>query len=64
MRNKRCPTCGFIIPELNELCNIPYNIPCSEYHIRCVRCGWPVAKNMMDKDSICGICKEEYKGKK
>jgi hypothetical protein len=53
-----------MIPELNELCNIPYNIPCSEYHIRCVRCGWPVAKNMMDKDSICGICKEEYKGKK
>lgn len=51
MRNKICPTCQLPIPkEQNE-------IACSEFHVRCVRCGWPVAKKLMDEDGICSICK-------
>ena len=54
--NKICPTCTFPIPkkEVSE-------IPCSEYHVRCVRCGWPVAKNYIEDDEVCDLCKGKKK---
>ena len=58
--HKICETCELPIPNKSTQIN-PFMIVCSKYHIRCIRCGWPVAKNMMDEDEICSICK---RGKK
>lgn len=49
-RNKICPTCHLPIPS------VEVNIECSEHHIKCLRCGWPVAKNLIGKDGICYTC--------
>ena len=54
--HKICETCELPIPNINNKID-PFNIPCSIYHVRCLRCGWPVAKNMMDEDEICQICR-------
>jgi len=51
--NEKCKTCHLPVP-INE---DPLKIPCSEYHIRCVRCLWPVAKERMPEDSVCDLCK-------
>ena len=53
MRHKLCPTCQLPIPDKRN------EIPCSEYHIRCARCDWPVAKSIMDEDGICSTCKRK-----
>lgn len=54
MKGKKCDTCNLPIPDGRFE---PLSIACSEYHIRCVRCNWPVAKSIMDEDMICGLCK-------
>lgn len=51
-KNKICPTCELPIPTEKQMV-----ITCSEYHVRCIRCNWPVAKTMMNKDGICDMCK-------
>ena len=53
MKNERCETCH--LPIEKEIEGI--NVPCSEYHVRCVRCGWPVAKSRMGDAEICDLCK-------
>lgn len=54
-RRKICDTCGWPIPEVRKF--DPNSIPCSNSHIRCLRCGWPVAKGYIDEDEICDLCK-------
>ena len=57
MKSRICETCHLPIPEEQ------HSVPCSEHHIRCIRCGWPVAKygvrkqRMIDEDGICNLCK-------
>lgn len=51
---QRCDKCDLPIPDKRA---DPHTIPCSEYHIRCLRCGWPVAKSVMDEDEVCKLCK-------
>jgi len=53
---KLCETCGLPIPDLTKKID-PFTIPCSILHVRCLRCGWPVAKNLIDEDEICDTCK-------
>jgi hypothetical protein len=50
---ERCDKCNLPIPKDEN----PFSIPCSEYHIRCPRCGWPVAKNIMGEEKICPTCR-------
>jgi hypothetical protein len=56
--NEKCKTCHLPVP-INE---DPLKIPCSEYHIRCVRCLWPVAKNgpngrsLIVESGVCELC--------
>ena len=61
--NKVCECCGLAVPNLEGFI-IAANIPCSDLHIRCVRCKWPVAKSKMDEDGICETCKGKYRTKK
>lgn len=58
MRTELCKTCH--LPVEKDIEGI--NIPCSEYHIRCMRCGWPVAKSRMDNTEICDLCSSRGKG--
>lgn len=54
MPHERCKTCNLPIPTEKVS---PFSIPCSEGHIRCLRCGWPVAKEMIEVDEVCDICR-------
>lgn len=51
---KKCETCGLPVP-LGKF--DPMVISCSKFHVRCIRCNWPVAWNFMDEDSVCDLCK-------
>jgi len=55
MKIERCKECG--LPVEKDIEGI--QIPCSEYHVRCIRCGWPVAINMVGEEKICRICKRK-----
>jgi hypothetical protein len=52
-----CEKCGLPVPSKEN------EIPCSEYHVRCVRCMWPIAKklpnggSLLDENGICNICR-------
>lgn len=50
-----CTTCGFPIPELMDV-EAGQLVPCSESHIRCVRCQWPVAKDHITDTGLCVMC--------
>lgn len=52
-RTEKCKECGLPVEKDIE----GLQVPCSEYHIRCIRCGWPVAMSRMGEDKICDICK-------
>jgi hypothetical protein len=54
-----CDKCELPIPNIEKI--DPFTVPCSIYHIRCLRCGWPVAKSIMDEDEICRICRRGNK---
>lgn len=58
-KHKTCPTCNFIVPD--NLWFDPIVIPCSKYHVRCLRCRWPVAYNFIGPDSICDTCHGQRK---
>jgi len=52
-----CEACGFRIPdeldaEQGQL------VPCSEFHVRCVRCYWPVERTHLSPDGLCVVCME------
>jgi hypothetical protein len=51
-RNKICPACR--LPMASD----EVNISCSEHHIKCIRCGWPVAKKMIGENGICFTCRD------
>lgn len=55
---KICETCGLPVPDLSKRID-PFNIPCSDLHIRCIRCGWPFAKAIADEDipDVCRQCR-------
>jgi hypothetical protein len=61
--NRICDSCGLPIPKVENII-LATSIPCSEFHIRCVRCQWPVPKYSMDEDNICDMCKGKYRTKK
>lgn len=52
---KTCETCGFRIPDARDV-EQGELVPCSVYHVRCVRCQWPVAKDHVTPDGLCVIC--------
>lgn len=53
-----CEKCQLPIPSIAKGQIDPWGVPCSIYHIRCIRCGWPVAKNLIEKDEeLCISCK-------
>ena len=46
-----CPHCQRPYPsDMNVL-----DIPCTPYHMRCVRCSYPTALNVL-KDGLCEKC--------
>ena len=57
---ERCETCGLAVPDISKRIN-PFNVSCSKDHIRCIRCGWPVANIMIDEDEVCELCKGKKK---
>lgn len=50
-----CESCGHRIPDQHDT-EIGAMIPCSEFHVRCVRCAWPVAKTHIAPDGLCVMC--------
>ena len=50
-----CPTCGFRIPDARDV-EQGELVPCSTYHVRCVRCQWPVEQSHVSPDGLCVIC--------
>lgn len=54
--HRSCQTCGLPVPGPTTRRD-PFTVPCSIYHIRCLRCGWPVAKCFMEEDEVCITCK-------
>lgn len=53
-----CPTCHFAIPDDATVTNGTY-VPCSDDHVRCVRCQWPVAKDHLLLNGLCVLCVPE-----
>lgn len=53
-----CESCGFRIPQELDVAQA-LSIPCSPYHVRCVRCQWPVAKTLISEDGLCVTCMHE-----
>lgn len=58
-KDKTCPTCHLRIPLDDR--ELALSITISEYHVRCERCQWPVAKKIMPDDGICHICKKRQR---
>jgi hypothetical protein len=56
-RGKICKECGLVVPDKDNV-EFALSIPLSEYHVRCERCQWPVAKLMMKDNVICSICRK------
>lgn len=50
-----CPTCGFRIPDARDV-EQGELVPCSAYHVRCVRCQWPVEQSHLSPDGLCVVC--------
>jgi hypothetical protein len=50
-----CTSCGYRIPDEIDV-QEGMTIPCSVYHIRCVRCGWPIAKSIIGPQGLCVKC--------
>lgn len=50
-----CSACNLRIPEMTII-EEGLAIPCSEFHVRCVRCQWPVAKDHIAPDGRCAFC--------
>lgn len=50
-----CSHCGHRIPKEEDV-ERGMQIPCSPYHVRCVRCNWPVAKTLVTQDGLCYLC--------
>lgn len=50
-----CESCGYYIPENTDIAK-GQTVPCSEYHVRCVRCEWPVAKTLISPKGLCIQC--------
>ena len=50
-----CSACGYRIPESRDA-DIGRTIPCSDFHERCVRCHWPVAKTLLTENRLCSNC--------
>lgn len=59
---KVCECCGYRIPKEIDV-EHGKMLPCSEYHIRCVRCEWPVAKTMISPEGLCYECMDGHKRK-
>lgn len=53
-----CQSCGFHIPDDLDIYT-GTTVPCSDNHVRCIRCQWPVAKTIMDSTGICQTCLDE-----
>lgn len=53
--SKHCPCCGRKLPKEKEEID-PLNVPMSDFHVRCVKCLWPVAKNIITENGICRVC--------
>lgn len=56
---KSCPFCS---PD--ETTKQFENIPCSEYHVRCIKCGFPVAKTHAREDGLCQSCLPRRRGER
>ncbi len=50
-----CPTCRRAFSRDQET-ERAMQLPCSEYHVRCVRCYWPTGKNVIGNDGYCSTC--------
>lgn len=50
-----CEACHFPIPTELMVAE-GQRIPCSEYHVRCVRCCWPVARSHISPEGLCVRC--------
>lgn len=55
---EKCPECGFRIPRDFDV-ESGKALPCSPYHIRCVRCEWPIARTHVLPGGLCVACSEE-----
>jgi hypothetical protein len=50
-----CIACKYRIPENTDVLQGRV-VSCSEYHVRCVRCEWPVAKTHISLEGLCEVC--------
>lgn len=50
-----CPACGFRIPDERDS-EQGKLVACSEFHVRCVRCDWPVERSHISPDGLCVVC--------
>lgn len=50
-----CSSCNLRVPEFTII-EQGRAIPCSEHHVRCIRCQWPVAKDHIAPDGRCVFC--------
>lgn len=53
-----CPTCHFAMPSDAVIADGTY-VPCSDDHVRCIRCQWPVAKAHILLGGLCVLCVPE-----
>jgi len=60
---EKCTACGYPIPELIDVA-VGAQIPCSVYHVRCVRCQWPVDRRHIAPDGTCVMCMSIYDRKR
>lgn len=53
-----CDTCGFRVPKAFDVAD-GLAIPCSEHHVRCVRCQWPIDHRHVLPHGLCVACSPE-----
>jgi len=58
-----CTACGFPIPDPLDV-ETGQSVPCSDGHVRCVRCKWPVAKEHISPAGTCVVCMSAYDRKR
>lgn len=58
-----CPTCQLPIPEAADIATGSM-VPCSDAHVRCVRCQWPVAITHISPMGTCVVCMSVYDRKR
>lgn len=54
---KICESCGYRIPDELDVQNGRL-VACSEYHVRCIRCEWPVDKKLISHEGLCCKCRD------